>query len=31
MFERNDILDVIEPQPSMAELFDEAGQDPGRS
>jgi hypothetical protein len=31
VFEQNDILDAIEPQPSLAELFDEDGEEPGSS
>ena len=27
VFQANDVLEVIEPQPSMAELFDDGGQD----
>jgi hypothetical protein len=31
VFEQNDILDAIEPQRSLAELFDGAEREPGRS
>jgi hypothetical protein len=31
VFEQNNILDTIEPQPSLAELFDDTDREPGRS